>query len=74
MTIVAISSNSAPKGFPLDRQATTLIVVEHDMQFIKEIANKVTVFHQGSILIEDSVEAVMNNSVVRDIYLGKENS
>ena len=44
------------------------------MQFIKEIANKVTVFHQGSILIEDSVEAVMNNSVVRDIYLGKENS
>jgi ABC-type uncharacterized transport system ATPase subunit len=44
------------------------------MLFIKEIANKVTVFHQGSILIEDSVEAVMNNSVVRDIYLGKENS
>ena len=55
-------------------RSASLIVVEHDMQFIKEIANKVTVFHQGSILIEDSVEAVMNNSVVRDIYLGKENS
>lgn len=53
-------------------EAASLIVVEHDMQFIKTIANQVTVFHQGSILVEDKVEAVMTNQLVRDIYLGKE--
>ncbi|MBJ26735.1 MAG: ABC transporter ATP-binding protein [Rhodospirillaceae bacterium] len=53
-------------------ESASLIVVEHDMQFIKAIANKVTVFHQGSILVEDKVEAVMANPLVRDIYLGKE--
>lgn len=53
-------------------RTASLIVVEHDMQFIKSIANRVTVFHQGSILVEDDVEAVMNNQQVRDIYLGKQ--
>lgn len=52
-------------------RSAALIVVEHDMQFIKAIANKVTVFHQGSILVEDNVDAVMDNQLVRDIYLGK---
>ncbi len=49
-----------------------LIVVEHDMQFIRMIARTVTVFNQGSILIEDSVENVLANPVVRDVYLGKQ--
>jgi branched-chain amino acid transport system ATP-binding protein/urea transport system ATP-binding protein len=49
-----------------------LIVVEHDMQFIKSIAERVTVFHQGRILVEDGVEAVMANEQVRDVYLGKQ--
>ncbi|MCQ0988692.1 ATP-binding cassette domain-containing protein [Jiella marina] len=48
-----------------------LIVVEHDMEFIKMIARTVTVFHQGRILIEESVEAVLADSRVRDVYLGK---
>ena len=48
-----------------------LIVVEHDMEFIKMIAKTVTVFHQGRILLEDSVEAVLADSRVRDVYLGK---
>ena len=38
-----------------------LIVVEHDMQFIRMIASKVTVFNQGAILVEDDVEAIMRN-------------
>jgi ABC-type uncharacterized transport system ATPase subunit len=49
-----------------------LIVVEHDMQFIRMIARKVTVFNQGSVLVEDEVESIMRNPVVRDIYLGKQ--
>ena len=50
----------------------SLIVVEHDMQFIKMIADKVTVFHQGTILIEDTMENVIQNPQVRDVYLGKQ--
>ena len=49
-----------------------LIVVEHDMQFIKMIASKVTVFNQGAVLVEDSVENIMRDPRVRDVYLGKQ--
>lgn len=49
-----------------------LIVVEHDMQFIKLIASKVTVFNQGAVLVEDSVENIMRDPRVRDVYLGKQ--
>ena len=49
-----------------------LIVVEHDMQFIRMIAKQVTVFNQGSVLVEDAVENIMRNPQVRDIYLGKQ--
>jgi urea ABC transporter ATP-binding protein UrtD len=48
-----------------------LIVVEHDMQFIRMIASKVTVFNQGAVLVEGDVEAIMHNPDVRDVYLGK---
>jgi ABC-type uncharacterized transport system ATPase subunit len=49
-----------------------LIVVEHDMQFIRMIAERVTVFNRGSILVEDTIENIMRNPLVRDIYLGKQ--
>ena len=49
-----------------------LIVVEHDMQFIRMIATKVTVFNQGAVLIEANVEAIMHKPIVRDVYLGKQ--
>ena len=52
-------------------QRCALIVVEHDMQFIRMIARQVTVFHQGSILVEAPVEEVMRDQRVRDVYLGK---
>ncbi len=52
-------------------RSRALIVVEHDMQFIKMIAKTVTVLHQGSVLIEDDVNAVLEDSRVRDVYLGK---
>jgi len=53
-------------------QTKALIVVEHDMQFIRMIANQVTVFSQGAILMEDGVENIMRNPLIRDIYLGRQ--
>jgi branched-chain amino acid transport system ATP-binding protein len=49
---------------------TTLVVVEHDMQFIEMIAGTVTVFHRGCILVEDTMENVRENPVVKEVYLG----
>ncbi len=49
----------------------SLIVVEHDMQFIRMIAAKVTVLDQGRVLAEDSFTNILGNQQVRDVYLGK---
>jgi ABC-type uncharacterized transport system ATPase subunit len=49
-----------------------LVVVEHDMQFIRRIARTVTVFHQGAVLIEGDVADILSNEQVRDVYLGKQ--
>jgi ABC-type uncharacterized transport system ATPase subunit len=51
----------------------TVVVVEHDMQFIRMIANIVTVFHQGRVLVEDHVESILRDDRVRAVYLGKKN-
>ena len=48
-----------------------LIVVEHDMQFIRMIAKTVTVFNQGRVLVEAGVDQVLADQRVRDVYLGK---
>ncbi len=53
------------------RGTCSLIVVEHDMQFIRMIARTVTVLHQGQVLMEDNVETVLRDRRVRDVYLGK---
>ncbi len=53
-------------------KSKALIVVEHDMQFIRMIATKVTVFNQGAVLVEDTVGNIMRNPMVRDVYLGKQ--
>jgi branched-chain amino acid transport system ATP-binding protein len=47
-----------------------LIVVEHDMQFIRMISQQVTVFHEGKILMEDTMEAISNDKRAREVYLG----
>jgi branched-chain amino acid transport system ATP-binding protein/urea transport system ATP-binding protein len=48
-----------------------LVVVEHDMQFIRMIARTVTVFSQGEVLVEGSVETVLSDQRVKDVYLGR---
>jgi len=48
-----------------------IVVVEHDMQFIRMIARTVTVFSQGEVLVEGSVEKVLSDQRVKDVYLGR---
>ncbi|MGB1154503.1 MAG: ABC transporter ATP-binding protein [Paracoccaceae bacterium] len=52
-------------------KSAAVIIVEHDMQFIRSIATTVSVFHQGAMLIEDHVDRVMADQTVRNVYLGK---
>lgn len=47
-----------------------LIVVEHDMQFIRMISQQVTVFHEGQILMEDTMDAISKDKRAREVYLG----
>jgi len=49
----------------------TVIVVEHDMEFVRSIARTVTVLHQGSVLAEGSMDQIQNNQAVIDVYLGE---
>ncbi len=52
-------------------ETATVIVVEHDMNFIRMIARRITVMHQGEMFAEGSMEEIEVNEGVRDIYLGK---
>jgi len=49
----------------------TIVVVEHDMDFVRNVAQSVTVLHQGRIFAEGSVEEITSNEEVKQIYLGK---
>jgi urea transport system ATP-binding protein len=49
----------------------SVIVVEHDMAFVRSIARKVTVLHQGSVLAEGSMDQVQNDPRVIEVYLGE---
>ncbi len=52
--------------------AHSVVVVEHDMEFVRKIAKRVTVLHQGSVLAEGSMDEVQQNAKVREVYLGQE--
>ena len=49
----------------------SVIVVEHDMEFIKSLDCRVTVLHDGTVLAEGSLEHVSQNNKVIDVYLGR---
>ncbi len=49
----------------------SIIVIEHDMTFVRQIARKVTVLHQGTVLCEGTVDEVQNNERVIEVYLGR---
>jgi urea transport system ATP-binding protein len=48
----------------------SIVVIEHDMAFVRLIAHKVTVLHQGKLLAEGSMDEVQNDERVKDVYLG----
>jgi urea transport system ATP-binding protein len=49
----------------------SIVVIEHDMTFVRQIARKVTVLHQGTVLCEGTVDQVQNNERVIEVYLGR---
>jgi urea transport system ATP-binding protein len=49
----------------------TVLLVEHDMHLVRQIAKKVTVMHQGQVLAEGPLKDVVENELVREVYLGK---
>ncbi|MCR6631895.1 MAG: urea ABC transporter ATP-binding protein UrtD [Magnetospirillum sp.] len=52
-------------------RSRSLVVVEHDMDFVRNLGAKVTVLHEGSVLAEGSLDAVQNNPKVVEVYLGR---
>jgi urea transport system ATP-binding protein len=49
----------------------TVVVIEHDMAFLRRFAQKVTVLHEGRVLSEGSVDEVQSDPLVREVYLGR---
>ena len=49
----------------------SVVVVEHDMDFVRALNSRVTVLHQGSVLAEGSMDQVQNNPEVVEVYLGE---
>ena len=55
----------------LNKHGLTVLVVEHDMEFVRYIARRVTVLHNGQIFSEGVLEEIEANQEVRQIYLGE---
>jgi urea transport system ATP-binding protein len=49
----------------------TVVVVEHDMHFVRELGVRVTCLHEGSVLAEGSIDQVSTNDRVVEVYLGR---
>ena len=51
-----------------------VLVIEHDMEFVRSLARRVTVLHEGSVLCEGPVDEVQQDERVREVYLGRNRS
>ena len=82
--LTAISARFAPAGGMTDDETArsaelfqslagdyTLIVVEHDMDFVARIADRVTVLHEGRVLAEGSMHQVQQHEQVIEVFLGR---
>ncbi|MFC6487953.1 ABC transporter ATP-binding protein [Nitratireductor sp. GCM10026969] len=55
----------------LNRQGTTVLAVEHDMTFVRQVADQVTVLHQGRVFAQGSMDEIVSDERVTAIYLGQ---
>ena len=55
----------------LNQDGLTIVVVEHDIAFVREVAQRVTVLHQGRVFAEGTVAEITAHDDVRRIYLGR---
>lgn len=53
-------------------ESHSILVIEHDMEFVRQIARKVTVLHEGTVLCEGNIEEVQSDPRVIEVYLGQE--
>lgn len=52
-------------------QSCSVLIVEHDMDFVRNFSTKVVVMHEGKVLCEGSMEEIQENEEVRNVYLGR---
>jgi branched-chain amino acid transport system permease protein len=52
------------------RERLSILLVEHDLDFVRDISSRVIVLHQGRIVLDGSVEEVVESELVRTIYAG----
>jgi urea transport system ATP-binding protein len=53
-------------------ESHAILVIEHDMEFVRQIARQVTVLHEGTVLCEGTIDEVQNDPRVIEVYLGTE--
>ncbi len=53
------------------KKECTIIVVEHDMDFVKQIADTVTVLHEGKVLMQGNILEILADQTVQSVYLGR---
>ncbi len=47
-----------------------MLIVEHDLDFVRQISSRIVVLHQGELALDGSVDEVVNSQLVREIYSG----
>lgn len=52
--------------------ALCILIIEHDLEFVREISSRIVVLHQGRLVLDGSVEEVVSSELVRTIYVGEE--
>ena len=57
----------------VEREGLSVLLVEHDLDFVRQISSRVIVMHQGRIVLDGSVGEVVDSEFVREIYAGNEN-
>ena len=75
-TITPKSRTAVPTGRVVEllreiNRDKTVIVVEHDMAFVRDLGVRVTCLHEGSVLAEGSIDQVSANERVVEVYLGR---